>query len=688
MEPPPGIAFAHEFEWVCKEPALVIWNDPGRSEISSLGLPCPTGKPTLLTLWVGKNAAKEAYLILHLRISIRVSKRRKILDHYLLPSSGARMTTSTSVVHLKDASEDVRQCLEEAYGKFSTQKCLRIPFVQPEPGRVLMPVSPEKAPCLGGTALHLMTLLHSLSRANSFEVFVGHSTSAQHALANIEGILAGSTNVDLSQSYGAKGGVFDDWRRIDFEQSGCSEAQDPSLGHKRAEANCVKVDTSSHEACSLDDQSIRNQPVCSPPPYSLPQNAELPTTPKTRVVNENLDLINEAICLKRSYASIAHEDDFPPTKSARSQQISCSPNFNDTSYVTHDIEKLSSPEETGYSPTIANTPSTVQDTHLLSAGHLTPNDTKTIQIEADDSFTGHLLSARRNTSPSIVSTPSRSDTLSIKPTIFTNRDAPPKYTTNTEEMSLQNQTSAKVASSFMSSSASLDMMSPNKSTMRSLSKELHTLVSAKVPLLTEQALQRLINDLLETLDYSQKDAELGLQETLDDLKVELQLEKDKSIEDIDDHAEHTLTDVKCQMEDLASGHLVSFEDVLQRTGEQLKQTLKAFLIVLAKAVATGKLDDDDQAASTNDINMTRPREQHPLATADSQKPNVVSSGMADSPAVAATRLFLLEFGDLCMSAKVKVLDKLASQNTAEIFLTVDKELREAWIASWTGQILS
>ncbi|KAH0341366.1 hypothetical protein KCU81_g6276, partial [Aureobasidium melanogenum] len=688
MEPPPGIIFTHELEWVCKEPALVIWKDPDRSEISSLGLPCPTGKPTLLTIWIGKNAAKETYLMLHLRITIRVSKRRKILDHYLLPSPGSRVTTSTSVVHLKDASEDVRQCLEEAYGKFSTQKCLRIPFVQPEPGRVLMPVSPEKAPCLGGTALHLMTLLHSLSRANSFEVFVGHSTYAQHALANIEGMLAGSTNVDLSQSYGEKGGVFDDWRRIDFEQSGCSEAQDPSLGHKRAEANCVKVDTSSHGACSLNDQSIREQPACSPPRYSLPQNAELPTTPKTRVVNENLDLINEAICLKRSYASIAHEDDFPPTKSARSQQISCSPNFNDTSYVTHDIEKLSSPEQTGYSPTIANTPSTVQDTHPLSAGHFTLNDTKTIQIEADDSFAGHLLSARRNTSPSTVSTPGRSDTLSIKPTIFTNRDAPPKYTTNTEGMSLQNQTSAKVASSFMSSSASLDMISPNKSTMRSLSKELHTLVSAKVPLLTEQALQRLINDLLETLDYSQKAAELGLQETLDDLKVELQLEKDKSIEDIDDHAEHTLTDVKCQMEDLASGHLVSFEDVLQRTGEQWKQTLKAFLIVLAKAVATGKLDDDDQAASTNDINTTRPRDQLLSAAPDLQKPNVVSSGMADSPAVAATKLFLLEFGDLCMSAKVKVLDRLASQNTAEIFLTVDKELREAWVTSWTGQLLS
>ncbi|KAG9698930.1 hypothetical protein KCU95_g1809, partial [Aureobasidium melanogenum] len=685
MEPPPGIAFAHEFEWVCKEPALVIWNDPGRSEISSLGLPCPTGKPTLLTLWVGKNAAKEAYLMLHLRISIRVSKRRKILDHYLLPSSGARMTASTSVVHLKDASEDVRQCLEEAYGKFSTQKCLRIPFVQPKSGRVLMPVSPEKAPCLGGTALHLMTLLHSLSRANSFEVFVGHSSYAQHALANIEGVLTDSTNIDLLQSFGGKGGVFDDWRRLGFEQPGFLKAQDsPSRHH--TEGNHVNIDTSSHEACSLDDQFIRNQPVILPPPYSLPQNAELPTTPKTRVVNENLDLINEAICLKRSYASIAHEDDSPPTKSARSQQISCSPNFNDTSYVTHDIEKLSSPEQTGYSPTIANTPSTVQDTHLLSAGHFTPNDTKTIQIEADDSFTGHLLSARRNTSPSIVSTPGRSDTLSIKPTIFTNRDAPPKYTTNTEEMSLQNQTSAKVASSFMSSSASLDMISPNKSTMRSLSKELHTLVSAKVPLLTEQALQRLINDLLESLDYSQKAAELGLQETLDDLKVELQLEKDKSIEDIDDHAEHILTDVKCQMEDLASGHLVSFEDVLQRTGEQLKQTLKAFLIVLAKAVATGKLDDDDPPASTNNIKTTQPRDQLLSAAPDLQTLNVISSGMADSPAVAATKLFLLEFRDLCMSAKVKVLDKLASQNTAEIFLTVDKELREAWVASWTGQV--
>lgn len=216
--------------------------------------------------------------------------------------------------------------------------------------------------------------------------------------------------------------------------------------------------------------------------------------------------------------------------------------------------------------------------------------------------------------------------------------------------------------------------------MRSLNKELRMLVSAKVPLLTEQALQRIIDDVLESLEYNQKVAEVGLQETLDDLKVELQLEKDRGVEDMDDHAENILADVKCQMEDLASGHLLAFEDMLQRTGEQLKQSLKAFLVVLAKAVATDKSDDDDRTA--NETNATQPREQHFPTTFNTQL------GMADSPVVAATKLFLLEFEDLCMGAKVKVLERLANQNTAEIFLTVDKELREAWVASWAGRTSS
>lgn len=207
------------------------------------------------------------------------------------------------------------------------------------------------------------------------------------------------------------------------------------------------------------------------------------------------------------------------------------------------------------------------------------------------------------------------------------------------------------------------------------------LVSAKVPLLTEQALQRIIDDLLESLDYAQKVAETGMQETLDDLKIELQLEKDKCLEDLDDHAENILSSVKCHMEDLASGHLLSFENMLQQTGERLKQTLKTFLVVLARAVATSKSDDGDRTA--NETNTAR--EQHSSATSNTQTPNVISPSKADSPPVAATKLFLRDFGDLCMSAKVKVLNRLSSQNTAEIFLTVDKELREAWVASWIGQ---
>jgi hypothetical protein len=219
MEPPPGIAFAHEIEWTCKEPALIVWNDPGRSDISSLGLPCPTGKPTLLTLWVGQDATKLTHLVLQLRIVVRISKRRKTLDHFLLPSSGSHATASCSIVNLEDASENVRQCLEEAYGKSSTKKCLRVPFHQPKQGRVLMPLIPEGAPCLGGTPLHLLTLFRSLSRAQSFEIFVGHSSYAQHALMKFEsGVSAGGVQVDLLRSY-AHGGVFDDWRQIGDEKT-------------------------------------------------------------------------------------------------------------------------------------------------------------------------------------------------------------------------------------------------------------------------------------------------------------------------------------------------------------------------------------------------------------------------------------------------------------------------------------
>jgi hypothetical protein len=255
MEPPPGIAFAQEIEWICKEPALVVWTDPSRSDTSSLGLPCPTGKPTLLTLWVGQDATKSTYVMLHLRITVRISKRRKTLDHFLLPSSGSSATESCSIINLGDAPENVRQCLEEAYGKSSTKKCLRVPFHQPKQGRVLMPVIPEGAPCLGGTALHLLTLFRSFSRAQNFEIFVGHSSYAQHALMNIEiGVSACGVEVDLLRAYG-HGGVFDDWRQIGDERIvDCPGAQ---------------------------EKVAPGQPTCSPPPYSPPlQITKSPTTPE------------------------------------------------------------------------------------------------------------------------------------------------------------------------------------------------------------------------------------------------------------------------------------------------------------------------------------------------------------------------------------------------------------------------
>jgi hypothetical protein len=212
-----------------------------------------------------------------------------------------------------------------------------------------------------------------------------------------------------------------------------------------------------------------------------------------------------------------------------------------------------------------------------------------------------------------------------------------------------------------------------ESVMRSLHKQLHALVSAQVPLLTEQALQRIMEDLLSSLEYNQDVAEMRLQEASDDLKIELQLEKDKDVEEIDEHAQDVLSEVKCQMEDLASGHLVTFEDMLQRTGEQLKQTLKAFLEVLAKAVR-----HDDQATPIPAPTQQSAVSSTSKATETTSSPAIV----ANSPASTATNLFLHESKHLSTADKIKVLDRLAHQNTAEIFLTVDAELREAWIASW------
>lgn len=281
MEPPPGIALTHEVEWVCKEPALVVWNDPDRSVISSLGLPCPTGKPTLLTLWVGQDATKSTHVMLHLRISVRISKRRKTFDHYLLPTSGFSATESCSVVNLEDAPESVRQCVEETYGKSSTKKCLRVPFHQPSHGRVLMPLVPEGAPCLQGTAVHLLTLFRSLSRAENFDIYVGHSSYAQHALMNLEtGVPAGGDEVDLTRSYN-NGGVFDDWRQV-----GVTPAIDGATSLNNVATNRKSLQ-GSNRSVKNDDPAISlepyGQPTCSPPPYSPPSHAtESPVTPQAK----------------------------------------------------------------------------------------------------------------------------------------------------------------------------------------------------------------------------------------------------------------------------------------------------------------------------------------------------------------------------------------------------------------------
>lgn len=360
---------------------------------------------------------------------------------------------------------------------------------------------------------------------------------------------------------------------------------------------------------------------------------------------------------------------------------------------------------------MANTPSTVEEPQLFPLEYTTPTrreyhttNSSPVQglfssrhttshsrtgrsaaIKERDSATGHTLDFNRGSLASLNNTDSSSpETPRIKPTVFTRRleflsvpvDAEDIVSKLEHEQSLEKNTG-----SFVSTQRSLDHVSPTR-TDHPLNKALKALVAAQLPPLTTQALQRLMDDLLESVDYSYKVAELGLQETSDEFKVELQLEKDGGLEEITEHAEEILAGVKGQMEDLASGHLVSFEDMLQKTNGQLQQIFKAFLGGLVKAMAMGKDCLDKRAAEDTKVDAPLVRHQRPACE------NLQPISMPDSPPIAATKLFLQEFGDLRAAAKVKVLERLTSQSTAEVFLTVDRELREAWVASWTGEIAS
>jgi hypothetical protein len=215
-------------------------------------------------------------------------------------------------------------------------------------------------------------------------------------------------------------------------------------------------------------------------------------------------------------------------------------------------------------------------------------------------------------SPTIINTPS-TVTPNIKPTIFTTKHEPPEYSPNVKDVASQ---------SIKGQTSSFPL----------------------IPSPITQTLQTHIDDLLSSLAYNQQTAEISLQETLDDFKVELQIEKEKAIEEVEEYGQEVLENVKSQMEDLAGGYLVGFEDALQK--------MEGGNILPAATV-----------------------------TATATSPSPIKDTLA-TPASAATKIFLHDFKHLCLADKVKVLERLASQNIAEIFLTVDTELREAWVASW------
>ncbi|THY36242.1 hypothetical protein D6D01_00635 [Aureobasidium pullulans] len=719
MEPPTSIAFSHEPEWVCKEPALVTWNDNNCLDLSSIGLPCPTGKPTQITLWVGKHPTSGLCIVLQLRITARFSKRRRVLDYYLpLPPP----TGSVSVTKVDDASQNVKECLEDAYGKSSTKKCIRVSFQPSGLGRVLMPSVPSNAPCFEGTPFHLLTQFRSLSHASQLDVYIAYSSYAQHALMSLEtplkNLLACTEYIDLPRSYGGNGGVFDDWRQLgDKSPNPFSDAQQPCLdpGQKDQEHNQPGVGTSprvkTHRPLSAKAyEALEHGPpadvqeMYSPPPYSpARQSVRTSVTPESQRVPKLQSELSG--CLKRSRDSNSPGDDKPRAKSAKLDLIESFPStIIDTSNVVHNKHSPQAQRVCFYSPTVANTPSTVEESQLFPLEHTTPTrheyhstNVSPVQslassryfashrrtrpsaaIEEPDSAHGHPLNFNRGSPPPLNTTDSSSpETPRIKPTVFTRRLEFLSVPVDAEDIVSQlehEQPPEKNTGSFVPTQRSLDHVSPTRTD--------HPLNAAQLPPLTTQALQRLMDDLLESVDYSYKVAELGLQETSDEFKVELQLEKDKGVEEITEHAEEILAGVKGQMDDLASGHLVSFEDMLQKTNGQLQQIFKAFLGGLVKAMAMGKGCLDRRAAEDTRVDAPLVRHQRPAFE------NLQPMSMPDSSPIVATKLFLQEFGELRAAAKVKVLERLTSQSTAEIFLTVDRELRGAWVASWTGEITS
>lgn len=271
---PVSLALKRNVSWTLKEPVLVVWKDPCKTDISSLGQPCPINGNTNVTLWVGERPEENLVVILlQMTISIKVSSRKKSFDlFFILPSDKLCVNHDDGAfpaVLISDVSPEVYERLEHTRLESSEKKRLiHLPFLLDSPGLVLMNVRPEKARPVTGTPLHLMLLLKSLSRMLAFEVYIGYSTYATESLRRLQSRLAsgaGSLEVDLERSYACAGGDFDNWARYNPEHLSHDFPSHITVSRKRPRTSSSPAKSPPRQ--SKCQQVAEDLDAVPPPPY-------------------------------------------------------------------------------------------------------------------------------------------------------------------------------------------------------------------------------------------------------------------------------------------------------------------------------------------------------------------------------------------------------------------------------------
>lgn len=179
------------------------------------------------------------------------------------------------------------------------------------------------------------------------------------------------------------------------------------------------------------------------------------------------------------------------------------------------------------------------------------------------------------------------------------------------------------------------------------------LVRELLPALVTEVLKENMDAFLDSIQVGHDMAEADFREEVDEAKVAFLEKKEEGIHELDDHYQERLAEAQDRLTDARELLETLVADLDQKT-----LTLQDFLRKGVDVMTKGVLGS---------ILMTKA----PVHDANRK-----------SPTVRATEILLRDFGGLPVTDKTKLLTRIADKGFAEVFVTVDDNIRQALVGAW------